>query len=267
MGAGTGQGDQGQADEASWGLVDPAVLERIAVVSPHFDDAVLGAAHLIDAHPGCTVVTVLGGRPPRYPEEPTDWDACGGFVAGDDVVALRRQEDFAALAVLGATPVWLEFSDHQYLAPEERPRPEEVAPALTAALAAVGPSAVFLPMGLANPDHGLTHEAGLLARTALLEDGAATAWFCYEDHGYKHIPGILAWRVSKLFRSGLWPTPAVVPITPDMARKRAAIACYTSQLPPLQRDHALDERLDANVPEQFWRLAPPPRGWERLMEV
>ena len=25
--------------------------------------------------------------------------------------------------------------------------------------------------------------------------------------------------------------------------------------------------LDANVPEQFWRLAPPPRGWEPLAEL
>jgi hypothetical protein len=70
--------------------------------------------------------------------------------------------------------------------------------------------------------------------------------------------------VAKLFKSGTWPTPAIVPIEPYMLRKRAAIDLYKSQLPPLQRDHALDDRLDANVPEQFWRLAPPPRGWERL---
>ena len=45
-----------------------------------------------------------------------------------------------------------------------------------------------------------------------------------------------------------------------MAAKRAAIACYASQLAPLQRDHLLAERLDANVPEQYWRLDPPPEG-------
>ena len=52
-----------------------------------------------------------------------------------------------------------------------------------------------------------------------------------------------------------------------MAAKRAAIACYRSQVAPLERDHVLSERLDANVPEQFWRLAPPPRGWEPLAEL
>ena len=258
---------RGGIDEATWGLVDAAVLARVMVVSPHFDDAALGAAHLIDGRPGTTVVTVFGGRPPAYPDPPSDWDACGGFEAGDDVVAVRREEDRAAMAFLGATPVWLEFADHQYLAPEDRPTAAEVAPEIERVVGEVGPSAVFLPMGLANPDHTVAHDAGLLARQRLEDAGGDVAWFCYEDHGYKHIPGILAWRVTKLFRSGLWPTPAVVPVTLDMARKRAAIWKYESQVAPLQRDHVLEERLDANVPEQYWRLAPPPKGWELLMEL
>ena len=87
-------------------------LRRLVVVSPHFDDAVLGCGQLLSAHPGATVVTVLGGRPESYPEEVTHWDASGGFATGDDVVAARREEDRNALAVLDATSVWLEFSDH-----------------------------------------------------------------------------------------------------------------------------------------------------------
>ena len=119
---------------------------------------------------------------------------------------------------------------------------------------------------MANPDHVLTHDAGLLVRSALDASGDGPAWFGYEDHGYKHIPGILAWRVAKLFKSGLWPTPAVVAVEPDMERKRAAISFYKSQIAPLERDHVLSERLAANVPEQYWRLAPPPAGWERLTD-
>jgi LmbE family N-acetylglucosaminyl deacetylase len=255
------------AAEVTWGLVDPALLDRIVVVSPHFDDAVLGAAHLLTTYPGSTVITVLGGRPPAYPEEPSDWDACGGFVAGDDVVAARRQEDAAAMEFLDATPVWLEFADHQYLAKEDRPEAADVAPALGAALATANPTAVFLPMGLANPDHVVTHDAGLLVRSELVGSGGGPAWFAYEDHGYKHIPGMLAWRVTKLFKAGLWPTPAVVPIEPDMKRKEAAIAFYKSQVAPLERDHVLSERLAANVPEQYWRLAAPPAGWELLIDL
>jgi len=70
--------------------------------------------------------------------------------------------------------------------------------------------------------------------------------------------------VATLFRSGLWPTPSIVPVEADVAAKRAAIARYTSQLPPLDHEHLLSERLDANVPEQYWRLDPPPPGWEGL---
>jgi LmbE family N-acetylglucosaminyl deacetylase len=255
------------ADQATWGLVPEEVLERIVVVSPHFDDAVLGASDVLGTYPGSTVITLVAGWPAAYPPEPTDWDACGGFKAGDDVVAERRKEDTAALAVLDAKAVWLNVADHQYLAKKDRETADQAAPSLTEAIAALEPTAVFLPMGIANPDHVLTHEAGLIAREELIETRSPIVWFCYEDHGYKHIPGLMAWRVTKLFKSGLWPTPAIVPVKPDMARKRRAIACYVSQVPPLERDHALSERLDGNVPEQYWRLDPPPRGWEGLTDL
>ena len=81
------------ADQATWGLVPKEVLERIVVVSPHFDDAVLGASDVLGTYPGSTVITLVAGWPPEYPAEATDWDACGGFKAGDDVVAARRKED------------------------------------------------------------------------------------------------------------------------------------------------------------------------------
>lgn len=250
----------------TWGLVEPGVLDRILVVSPHLDDAALGAADLIASYPGTTVVTVFAGTPARYPEKPTDWDAAGGFGPGDDVVAVRRGEDQAAMAVLDAAPRWLDFVDHQYLAPHERPSPVEVAPVLADAIDEMAPTAVFLPLGLANPDHGVTHEAGLLVRPWLTAREGGPEWFCYQDAGYCHIPGILAWRVGKLFHSGLWPTPAVVPVRPDPTRKRAAIANYRSQLPPLRAEHALDERLAAHVAEQLWHLAPPPEGWSALAD-
>jgi LmbE family N-acetylglucosaminyl deacetylase len=249
----------------TWGQVGADELRRIVVLSPHFDDAAMGAALMLIRHSTeeTSVITVFGGRPPAYPDPPSEWDALGGFKAGDDVVAVRREEDRAAMDVLGAEPVWLEFSDHQYLEPPARPTAEEVAPALEEALARRSPTAVFAPMGLANPDHVVTHEAALLVR----ERHPEWSWFAYEDHGYKHIPGMLAWRVSKLFRASLWPTPALVPVGTDTDQKRKALWCYASQIPPLERDHALSERLEANVPEQFWRLAPPPAGWEALIDL
>jgi LmbE family N-acetylglucosaminyl deacetylase len=127
----------------------------------------------------------------------------------------------------------------------------------------VKPTAVFLPMGLANPDRVVTHDGGILVATRRDD----LAWFCYEDSGYKHIPGMLAWRVAKLFRSDLWPTPMVVPNTIDVKTKRAAIACYKSQIAPLNRDHALAARIGSGVTEQHWALVSPPSGWERLRDL
>jgi LmbE family N-acetylglucosaminyl deacetylase len=247
----------------TWGILPDGCLDRVLVCSPHFDDAALGAAYLLCAHPASTVVTVFGGPPAAYPDPPSEWDALGGFKSGDDVVALRREEDRAAMDELGATPVWLDYVDHQYLARGERPDVKEVAVAIEQVIDDAQPTAVFIPMGLANPDHVSTHEAGALL-AARRDD---LAWFCYEDSGYKHIPGMLAWRISKLFASDLWPTPMVVPADLDHDRKRRAIECYKSQLPPLNRDHALGARIGGNVPEQHWLLAPPPTGWERMREM
>jgi len=237
-------------------------LDRLVVVSPHFDDAVLGCGQLLSAHPGATVVTVLGGRPEAYPEEVTHWDASGGFEPGDDIVAARREEDRNALAVFDATSVWLEFSDHQYVPVDARYHANDVSPALEAALVQLDPTAVFFPFGLGNPDHVLTHRA----TRAIVERHPEWAWFCYEDFGYKHIPGMLAWRVSSLFRHKLWPTPSVVAIDPSRERKLRALACYVSQRPPRFQDWGLTDQLDAPGPEQFWRLQPPPAGWEAIVD-
>jgi hypothetical protein len=89
----------------------------------------------------------------------------------------------------------------------------------------------------------------------------------YENHGYKHIPGMLAWKISHLFRRGLWPTPVCPPTDPSETRKQAAIACYPTQLLALEDDWAIAAKLAAPAPEQFWCLAPPPAGWERLTET
>ncbi len=258
--------DPGVSDtfaEPTWGEVAPEAFTRIVVVSPHFDDAAMGAGHLLASYDSTTVITVLAGRPPAYPAPPSEWDALGGFVAGDDVVAVRREEDVAAMAVLESAYEWLDFSDHQYLAPADRPKPADVAPVLAETISRLDPTSVFFPMGLANPDHVMVHDACLRVMAAQAE----RTWFCYEDHGYKHLPGMLAWRVAKLLRSHPWPTPAIVPHVPDEERKRQAIWCYTSQIAPLERDHALTARLQGKVPEQFWQLAAPPRGWEGLADL
>ena len=243
-----------------WGLVPAAELERIVVISPHLDDAVLGCGRLLAAHPNATVIKVYAGAPETYPDPMTHWDRISGFEPGDDVLARRRDEDRAALDELGATPVWLDFVEHQYLERPDWVGAEQTADTLEAAVRAADPTAVLMPFGLANPDHGATHDAARVVRDRITDP----AWFCYEDMGYKHIPGLLAWRIARMFRRGLWPTPAAVPVDVDLARKQAAVSCYPSQLLALEAEWRVAEKLAAPAPEQHWRLAPPPAGWEGL---
>jgi LmbE family N-acetylglucosaminyl deacetylase len=247
-----------------WGLPDPGELDRVVIVSPHLDDAVLGCGGFMSAHPGVSVVTVFAGNPPQYPDPMRLWDVQCGFEPGDDVMDARRREDNAALTVLAATPLHLDFVEYTYNPGDEPVKPDVVAAGLGPALRELEPSLVLAPFGLANPDHDVVHRACMLVRDEFSDAGDAPSWWCYEDMGYKHIPGMLAWRVSALFRREIWPTPVCPPVHVDDARKAAAVACYPSQLLALDDDWQITPKLNAPAPEQFWRLAAPPAGWERL---
>jgi LmbE family N-acetylglucosaminyl deacetylase len=251
-----------RSEMRDWGLPATGDLDRVVVISPHLDDAVLGCSHLMAAHPGTTVVTVFTGRPTAYPDPPGRWDAECGFASGDEVHEARCAEDAAALATLRAVPVWLGFVEHSYLERDAWVRGPAIADDLEDAVRAADPTAVFAPFGLGNPDHDATHDAAMLVRERYPEP----AWFLYEDMGYKHIPGLLAWRVARLFVARVWPTPAALPVDPDPGRKMAAVGCYPSQLRALEVEWQIGAKLAAPAPEQYWRLAPPPPGWERLAD-
>lgn len=241
--------------------VDRSVLSRTVVISPHFDDAVLSCGRLLAAVRPATVVTVTGGDRRDGYDEVTWWDALGGFRPGDDVVATRRAEDVEALAVLGCTSTYLHFTDHQYDKPHpaaERPPVAEVAAAIEAKLDELTPSAVFVPIGLANPDHVMTGDACLLVAQRRLGDWA---WFAYAEAGYAHIPGLLTHRTARAMRAGLWPTPAPVAVDGHLADKVAALRCYRTQIGPLTHDWGLDLGKSPAVPESYWRLDAPPAGW------
>ncbi|MCU1351912.1 MAG: hypothetical protein JWM05_1121 [Acidimicrobiales bacterium] len=263
MATGPGQGLN------DWGWVDDDELTRIVVLSPHPDDAVLSCGQLLSRHPGATVVTVFCGFPSTYPDPPNAWAQLCGFESGDDIIAVRRAEDRRALDRLAATPIHLDgFAEADLQPTEPVATAGEVAAELARVLADLEPTVVILPLGLGNPEHVTVHDAALQVRERWPASGtAAPAWIAYQDIAYHHIPGLLAWRVSKLFRSGLWPTPVAMPLDPDHTAKRAAINEYESQVRALEADWGLARRLDAPTPEQYWRLAPPPPGWEGLVEL
>jgi LmbE family N-acetylglucosaminyl deacetylase len=90
---------------------------RIAVLSPHLDDAVLslGAAIAAATRRGASVriVTVMAADPnSTAPAGP--WDRRTGFRTVGEAARARRDEDSRACAILGADPVWLPYGDEQY---------------------------------------------------------------------------------------------------------------------------------------------------------
>ena len=118
-------------------------------------------------------------------------------------------------------------------------------------------------MGLGNPDHVMVHEACLQVR----EEQPDREWFCYEDHGYKHMPGAAGLAGREV--------AALAPLAD--ARHRPARARRGAQAPRHLVLHVADPtararprcsvaRMEGRVPEQFWRLAPPPQGWEGLAD-
>lgn len=133
---------------------------RTAVVSPHFDDAVLslGAAIRRSARRGgrILIVTVFGGDPDS--ERPASgWDSLAGHATEGEAVRARRTEDAKACSVVGADGLWLPFSEPIYAG---APDGDEVARVLLEAVE--GFDAVLVPgRPLVHRDHRWVTEACL----------------------------------------------------------------------------------------------------------
>lgn len=226
-------------------------------LSPHFDDAALSCGGQIARHTAAgqsvLVVTVTGGDPPD--EAPSDtvallhqrWAAslaaAGQASAGAAIVAQRRAEDRAALAVLGAEPLHLAFLDCIYrCGPDDaalypgpvdmfgpfNPADEATAAALAAAFAALPPARrVYLPLGVGG------HVDHLATRRAAEQVFAAPVY--YEDYPYTMQPGALAAALASGARA-IWPAATVWLDEAALATKTAAVAAYASQLSSFFRD-------------------------------
>ena len=227
--------------------VEPADLRKslgkAVVVSPHLDDAVLSCADLLVRNPGTLVVTVFAGAPDES-QPLTDWDRLCGFATTAEAVALRKEEDAAALFLLEAMPRWLDFLDAQY---GPRPALARVAEALAQAIGEHAPDAVLFPLGLFHSDHRLASDACL----ELCAGRSERHWIAYADALYRAIPGLQDERMSDLRRRGFSLQPLQGP-TPT-ASKRQAARCYASQWRALDAPgHVPIEK--AFEPEQYWQI-------------
>jgi LmbE family N-acetylglucosaminyl deacetylase len=228
-------------------------------LSPHFDDAALSCggqiATLTAAGQSVLVVTITGGEPP-VDDSPSDtvqqlherW-ATSLLVEGrpgeaaELMVAQRRAEDRAALAVLGAEWLHLSFldciyrcgpdGDALYPGPVDMfgpPNPDDDATlaALAEALADLPPAGrVYLPLGVGG------HVDHLATRRAAERVFAAPVY--YEEYPYTARPGALAVALAdrpQRFQktSEVWTAATVWLSAAALATKTAAVAAYASQL-------------------------------------
>jgi LmbE family N-acetylglucosaminyl deacetylase len=215
-----------------------------AVISPHLDDAVFSCGRLLAAHPGSYVITVFAGRP-RTNGPLLPWDRAAGFAKGQDVVGARREEDRAALAMLGAKPLWLDFVDAQYGVESKLP---DIRKALAAALRTFAVRFVFFPLGLFHSDHRLVRRAA----ATLARRESDLRWFAYSEAIYRGIPGVETSGIESLRRAGFIPRRARLRLGAS-SQKRRATQCYASQLRALaQPGYPGTRGLSAD--ERYWRL-------------
>lgn len=215
-------------------------MNKLLIVSPHFDDAILSAGQFMAERPDTEVATVFGGMPDGADKFITPYDTKCGFKNALDAVSERRRENNAATALLRATKLDLDFPDGQYGA-------EVSTGQITAVLQRMVDSgnyeAIYAPIGLGHPDHIKTADAVMALKTDL----PITLW---EDiplritepqlvHERLKQLGI-AYRPSRVIFSRLF-----------MADKIRALLCYGSQI----GTGILDPYL-MYVPERFYELEP-----------
>ncbi len=134
---------------------------KLALLSPHFDDAVLSCWQLLAGPGEVIVVNVFTAAPPVGTPAPM-WDRLTGATDPVHRMHERRQEDVVALATVGRSSINLGLLDDQYR--EHAQSPAEVAELIERA---VGPEVTLLAPGAfhAHPDHVLVRAAALeLAR-------------------------------------------------------------------------------------------------------
>jgi LmbE family N-acetylglucosaminyl deacetylase len=242
-------------------------------VSPHFDDVALSCGGTVAnfASMGRAIVaTVFSGAPigdlnafARFQHD--RWGTHG------DTVKVRRIEDEAAMKILRADFRLLDFPDaiyrgDLYVSDEDlfgNVKPDDANTALAVKRAIeslsdeVGPSSVFLPLGVGgHVDHRLCQAVA----NEILRNGVPV--YFYEDFPYAATPGAVEARLRELtvpFASEL------VDVSNEIDRRTASIGAYSSQVSTIFRHHGPFDQVvrsyaaSVALPpsaygERFWRI-------------
>lgn len=226
---------------------DVTLESPVVIVSPHLDDAVLSCSEILATYPGTRVISVLAGAP-QSPHRGYNSRTTGRDYA-PDAVALRREEDRAALAVVDAAPIWLDLLDKDY----ESFRPagdygSQVEEALESVLNDLHVRTVVIPLGLWHDDHVLVAEACL---DVVLARGLAVIVYLDLPYGLA-LPQLISERLGELRRHGTVEEVAFE----GAARvdKRALMRHYRSQYKETRRNARRAFARTMRGGERYWRL-------------
>ena len=207
----------------------------VAILSPHFDDAVLSCWHLLDGGGEVAVVTVFADEPPADTAL-TDWDRITGATDSRERVRERRREDERALAAVRRPTTWLPFLDAQF---REGPADDG---AIEAALERIAADVLHAPAGIGHSDHRVVRDVALRLSRAVsfyadLPYATEFGWPPWvtggEPNAYLDVDA--AWDTGVApFRAAGYSARAVELTEAQQRRKAAAMREYRTQFPALE---------------------------------
>jgi LmbE family N-acetylglucosaminyl deacetylase len=217
-------------------------MNKILVISPHFDDAVLSAGQFIADRPDADVVTVFAGLPLTPDNVLTPYDEKCGFESARDAVGERTRENDNALALLNAVPINLDFPDSQYdTGLANSVHVDHIVEALQNIVDENHYEFIMAPLGLSHPDHIKVTDAVIRLKTKC-------PIYLWEDMPVRVVDPLVV--IPRLALFGLTPNKFWNTGITDknMAKKIRALTCYKSQI----GTGILDPYL-MYVPERFWK--------------
>lgn len=219
--------------------------EPIAVVSTHLDDAVLSCAHLLNANPGATVITVFAGSPDEMHNGYNSHTTGMGYAP--DTLRVRRSEDALAMAVLSSNYVWLDLLEYDYVRTKSRVLDHPaIVKAVLGAVTEIGAKTVVAPLGLVHTDHVSVGNACVEIASNSDQD-----WHLYMDLPYGlNRSRKVAKRLAEVERWIDLDSPRELSGDPHV--KRRAMKMYASQYGPTKRNFRKRFQSAMTGPEVYW---------------